>query len=99
MDNRLKNFPSVNKQHHLLTVIGELVIRILVAVLALAFGFWLLLASNMGAAYLPDVCDGCLDFWIRITLLGLGFTLWIIAAAWLVWPILGYIYRYIRHNH
>lgn len=99
MDNRSKKFASVNRQHHLVTVIGKVMIRILVAVLALAFGFWLILASNMGAAYLTNVCDGCFDFWMRMMLLGLGVTLWIIAASWLVWPILGYIYRYIRRNH
>lgn len=99
MDNKPKTHPAVNKQHALLIFIGKVFVRILVAVLALAFGFWLVMASNMGLAYLTNVCNGCLDFWIRMTLLGLGFIVWIITAAWLFWPILRYIYRCIRRNY
>ncbi len=97
MDNQPKT--AVNKQHALLIFIAKIVIRILVVGLILAFGFWLVIASNMGSAYLPDVCNGCLDFWIRMTLLGFDFIIWITAVPWLVWPILRYIYRCIRRNH
>lgn len=99
MDNQPKTHSAVNKQHNLLIFIGKVFVRILVAVLALASGFWLIMASNMGPAYLTNVCNGCLDFWIRMTLLGLGVIVWIITAAWLVWPILRYIYRCIRRNY
>jgi len=99
MDNQSKTPSAVNKQHNLLIFIGKVFVRILVAVLALASGFWLIMASNMGPAYLTNVCNGCLDFWIRMTLLGLGVIVWIITAAWLVWPILRYIYHCIRRNY
>ena len=99
MEHQPNSLPTINKQHALLISIGKVFVRILVAVLALASGFWLVMASNMGPAYLTNVCNGCLDFWIRMKLLGLGFIVWIITVAWLFWPILRYIYRCIRGNH
>ena len=56
----------------LLNTFGKIILRIVGAGLALLFGFWLLLASNIGPAYLPNIMDGALDFWIRMTFLGLG---------------------------
>ncbi len=99
MDNQPKTHPTVNKLHTLLIFIGKVFVRILVAVLALASGFWLIMASNMGPAYLTNVCNGCLDFWIRMTLLGLGLLIWVITLVWTMWMILRYIYRCIRRNH
>ncbi|WP_300312998.1 hypothetical protein [uncultured Psychrobacter sp.] len=43
---------------------------ILISTLAFAFGFWLIMASNMGPAYWPQVMNGSLDIWIRGLLLG-----------------------------
>lgn len=99
MDNQPKTHSAVNKQHTLLRFIGKVFVRILVAVLALASGFWLIMASNMGPAYLTNVCNGCLDFWIRMTLLGFGLLIWVITPVWTMWTILRYIYRCLRRNH
>lgn len=99
MDNPSKKLSTYRKQCSLLSVIGDIIIRIFAAVLALAFGFWLLLASNMGPAYLPHIMDGALDFWIRMTLLGLGIGIWIMIAVWLIWLILFYLYRLFGPNH
>lgn len=98
MDNQSQKLPTHHKQHSLLSVVGKITIQIIAAGLVLAFGFWLIIASNMGSAYLPQLMDGALDSWIRAALLGLGAILCIATVAWLVWSILLHIYRYmIRH--
>ena len=56
----------------LLITFGKIILRIIGAGLAMSFGFWLIMASNMGPAYLPHLMNGALDFWIRMILLGLG---------------------------
>lgn len=73
-------------------------VRFIILGFILAFGFVSIMASNMGPAYLPDVCNGCLDLWIRMTLLGLGLLIWVITPVWSIWLILRYIYRCIRRN-
>ena len=84
------------QQGLLIKMVGKIIIRIMIIGLALAFGFWLIIASNMGPAYLSNVCGGCLDMGIRLTLLGIGILIWVVIAVWLAWLIGRYIYRFIR---
>ena len=80
----------------LLETVGKIILRIIGAGLALLFGFWLIMASNMGPAYLPHLLNGALDFWIRMTLLGLGLSTWLITALWIIWLILRYCQYFIK---
>ncbi|CAN6961433.1 hypothetical protein HQR03_01015 [Psychrobacter okhotskensis] len=80
----------------LLETVGKIILRIIGAGLALLFGFWLIMASNMGPAYLPHLMNGALDFWIRMTLLGLGLSTWLITALWIIWLILRYCQYFIK---
>ena len=80
----------------LLNIFGKIILRIISAGLALLFGFWLLLASNMGPAYLPHIMDGALDFWIRMMLLGLGLGIWLITALWIIYIMLRYGHHFIK---
>ena len=80
----------------LLINFGKIILRIIGAGLALLFGFWLIMASNMGPAYLPHLMNGALDFWIRIILLGLGLSIWLITALWIIWPMLRYCQHFIK---
>ena len=80
----------------LLNIFGKIILRIIGAGLALLFGFWLLLASNMGPDYLPHIMDGALDFWIRTTLLGLGLGIWLITALWIIYIMLRYGHHFIK---
>lgn len=99
MNNQRQDLRTNHKVHTALTVVSKIVTRMIGAGLMLAFGFWLLLASNMGPAYLPHAMDGALDFWIRMTFLGLGLGLWIMTAVWLIWLISRYLYRLFGPNH
>ena len=104
MNNALENLSTVStvstvsNRRSLLKNIGKIVLRIFGAGLAVIVGLWLVMASNMGAAYLPYIMDGALDFWIRITFLGIGLGIWISIAVWLLWLILCYFYDLIRSN-
>lgn len=69
----------------MLIFISKIIIRIIIAWLALAFGFWLILASNMGPAYLPEVMNGALDIWIRFTMIGVAALIWIATPVWFFW--------------
>ena len=80
----------------LLRIFGKIILRIVGAGLAMLFGFWLLLASNMGPAYLPHIIDGVLDFWIRMMFLGLGVSIWLITALWIIWLVLRYGHHLIK---
>ena len=80
----------------LLETFGKIILRIIGAGLALLFGFWLIMASNMGPAYLPHLMNGALDFWIRMILLGLGLSTWLITALWIIWLMLRYCKHFIK---
>ncbi|MBB3107075.1 putative membrane protein [Psychrobacter luti] len=80
----------------LLSIFGKIILGIVGVGLALLFGFWLLLASNMGPAYLPNILGGALDFWIRMMLLGLGLGIWLITALWIIWLVLRYGQHFIK---
>ncbi len=80
----------------LLITFGKIILRIIGAGLALLFGFWLIMASNMGPSYLPHLMNGALDFWIRMILLGLGLSIWLITALWIIWPMLRYCQHFIK---
>ena len=80
----------------LLETFGKTILRIIGAGLALLFGFWLIMASNMGPAYLPHLMNGALDFWIRMTLLGLGLGIWLITALWIIYIMLRYGHHFIK---
>lgn len=92
MNNALENVSTVSNRRSLLKNIGKIVLRIVGAALAIIVGLWLVMASNMGPAYLPYIMDGALDFWLRMALLGLGLGIWLITAVWLMWLILNYLY-------
>ena len=98
MNNNLGNTPIISNQRSLLKNIGKIALNIVGTGLALTVGLWLVMASNMGPAYLPHIMDGALDFWIRITLLGMGLGIWISIAVWLLWLILCYFYDLFRPN-
>lgn len=98
MNNALENASTISNRRSLLKNIGKITLRIVGAGLALIVGLWLVMASNMGPAYLAHIMDGALDFWIRITFLGIGLGIWISIAVWLLWLILCYFYDLIRSN-
>lgn len=98
MNNASENLFTISNRRSLLKNIGKIVLRIFGAGLAFIVGLWLVMASNMGPAYLPHIMDGALDFWIRITLLGVGLGIWISIAVWLLWLILCYFYDLFRSN-
>lgn len=98
MNHRSENPHTQYQGRSLLKSIGRVIIRIVGAGLVPSFGFWLMLASNMGPAYLPQIMNGTLDSWFRITLLGTGLGIWIITAAWLIWLILHYFYHLVRRH-
>lgn len=98
MNNTLENKPTILNRLSLLKNIGKIILRIIGAGLALIVGLWLIMASNMGPAYLPHIMNGDLDFWIRMTLLGVGLGIWISIAVWLLWLILCYFHDLIRHH-
>ncbi|MBO1530861.1 hypothetical protein J3492_06490 [Psychrobacter sp. F1192] len=84
------------KQVFVLNVVGKIAMRVLAIGLALISGFWLVMASNMGPAYLPEVGDGCLDMWIRMTFLAVGLLIWFLTAIWLIWSMFRYGYHLFR---
>ena len=98
MNNDLENISTISNRRSLLKNIGKIILNIVGAGLAVIIGLWLVMASNMGPAYLPHIMNGTLDFWIRITLLGMGLGIWISIAVWLLWLILCYFYDLIRSN-
>ena len=98
MNNALENASTISNRRSLLKNIGKIVLITVGAGLAVTVGLWLVMASNMGPAYLPHIMDGALDFWIRITLLGMGLGIWISIAVWLLWLILCYFYDLFRFN-
>ena len=98
MNNALENVSTASNRRSLLKNIGKIILRIVGAGLAVTVGLWLVMASNMGPAYLPHIMDGALDFWIRMILLSLGIGIWISTAAWLIWLILRYFYVLIRRH-
>ena len=74
----------------------RIILRVIGAGVGLILGLWLVMASNMVPAYLPQVMDGALDFWIRISLLGVGLGIWISTVVWLLWLIVCYFYDLVR---
>ena len=87
-----------DKWRGLLESLIRITLRIIGAGVGLIFGLWLIMASNMGPAYLPHIMDGALDFWIRMILLVLGLGIWISIAVWLAWLILCHFYGLVRPN-
>lgn len=84
---------SINQEHHFLwKLAAKIIIRFISAGLAIAFGFWLFLASTLRQSYLPNMCNGCLDFWIRLTMVGIGAVIWTATAFWFGW--FGWFGRY-----
>lgn len=88
-----KHSSAYNKSRHLWEVFGNIMLRMIQAGVGFLFGFWLLMASNMGPAYLPHIMNGELDFWIRMLLLGLGLGIWLSTALWSIWRIGRYFWR------
>ena len=98
MRNHSSDWTIFPKLHSSLKMIGKIVRRIIYTGIIVAFGFWLLIMSNMGPAYLLNVCNGCLDIWIRMTLLGAGISLWVLVVMWFVWHLLRSIYDLIKRH-
>ena len=84
---------NYRKQHFVLNILSKLILNLLSAGLLLGFGFWLLTASNMGPAYLPNVMDAGFDMSIRVTLIGLGAMVWLLTPIWFLWSTIRYGYR------
>ena len=93
------NFLERQKQETWVDTALSISIRFIVFGFILALGFVLIMASNVGPAYLPHIMDGALDFWTRMTLLGLGLLIWIITPVWTMWMILRYLYHCVIRNH
>lgn len=93
------NFLERQKQETWVDTALSISIRFIVFGFILALGFVLIMASNVGPAYLPHIMDGALDFWTRMTLLSLGLLIWIITPVWTMWMVLRYLYRRISRNH
>lgn len=81
MDTRCANLGS-HRHYTLVALIGQILANTARAGLLLGFGVWLLLASNMGPAYLPDVLNGSLDMGIRFALLGIAVMIWLVTPLW-----------------
>lgn len=81
--NQAKNPPIYQLQHPILSTIGKLLFNLVATEILLSFGFWLILASNMGPAYLPNIMDGALDMAIRLTMLGIATVIWLVTPLWL----------------
>ena len=96
MHSHLPPSSTHDEWRRLLNTFGKIILRIFGAGMSLVFGFWLLLASNMGPDYLPHIMDGALDFWIRMTLLGLGLGIWLITALWIIYIMLRYGHHFIK---
>lgn len=71
-----------HRRYTLVALIGQILANTARAGLLLGFGFWLLLASNMGSAYLPNVLNGSLDMGIRFALLGIAAMIWFVTPLW-----------------
>lgn len=71
-----------HRRYTLVALIGQMLANTARAGLLLGFGAWLLLASNMGSAYLPDVLNGSLDMGIRFGLLGIAAMIWFVTPLW-----------------
>ena len=85
MSKKLERLFMKQEKRLLYKLAVKVIIRFISAGLAIVFGFWLFLASTMGPSYLPNMCNGCLDFWIRMTMVGVGAVIWIATAIWLMW--------------
>lgn len=62
-------------------------LRLTLVGIGLSVGFWLMLSSNMGPAYLPEVWAGQLDFWIRMAMLIIGGVIILLSLAYLLSPL------------
>ncbi|MEC9444884.1 MAG: hypothetical protein VX408_07445 [Pseudomonadota bacterium] len=98
MSNYSSELAACPKWRASLKMIGKIAFIVICTGVILALGFWLLMMSNMGPAYLPNICNGCLDIWVRMMLLVVGISLWVLVAAWIIWHILLYLYHLIKHN-
>ncbi|WP_201527715.1 hypothetical protein [Psychrobacter frigidicola] len=85
MDNQSKDSDEYQVRHPILDVMGKILLNVTITGLLLGFGFWLLLASNMGPAYLPNIMDGALDMWIRFSMIGIAAIIWIVSPIWFLW--------------
>ena len=84
---------AYHRHHFILDILSKLILNLLSAALLLGVGFWLIIASNMGPAYLPNIMDGRLDMGIRISLLGLGAVTWLLTLIWFFWSTIRYGYQ------
>lgn len=100
MNKQSKNSAEYQGQHPVLDVIGKILLNLTITGLLLGFGFWLLLASNMGPAYLPNIRDGALDMGIRFTMIGISALIWIVTPIWFLWSSVRYSYHsYQSYKH
>ena len=68
-----------------MNIIGKMLLNLLITGLLLGFGFWLVIASTMGPAYLPKVMEGGLDMWIRFIMLSISTMIWLVTPIWCIW--------------
>ena len=93
MDEQVDSSIKYQKKYSVLDVMGKIILNIISSGLLLGFGFWLILASNMGPTYLPNVMDGALDIWIRFTLIGIATIIWLVTPIWFMWSSVRYSYN------
>ena len=70
-----------------LGLIINVIVRIVIASIGVAVGFWLALISTMGPTIKPEVGYGQLDMWIRVSMLGGGAILALGITIWSIWSI------------
>ena len=65
----------------------KILLRLTVVLVGLIIGFWLVIISSMGPAYLLNVGSGQLDGWIRGAMLVGGGIIVLLSLAYLLWPL------------
>ncbi len=67
----------------ILMIIKQLFFRLIAVAILLLLSFYLMMASNMGPAYFPNINGGSLDFPIRLSLVIASALIAIGAVVWL----------------
>lgn len=80
------------------TIIIKIAYSSLAVGIALTIGFWSIMASNMGPAYLPHIMDGELDPWIRLALFTIGLAVWFATAIWVITRLYRNLVRLIKKH-
>ena len=96
MTRQVRHLTSYQRQHPVLDMLGKLLLNPVIAGMLLGLGFILVIFSNIGPAYLPDIKDGALDGYIRFTMLTIGAIIWLITPIWFLYSSIRYGYKSYR---